>query len=72
MGNFKAALLGMSNSYDHLDDGSVVPVDKSELPIELPEDIDLSSQGNLSKNIQVGKILSNYLLGKRLLGKLIL
>ena len=30
----------------YLDDGSVVPVDKSELPIELPEDIDLSSQGN--------------------------
>ena len=30
----------------YLDDGTVVPVDKSELPIELPEDIDLNSQGN--------------------------
>ena len=30
----------------YLKDGSVVPVDKSELPIELPEDIDLNSQGN--------------------------
>ena len=30
----------------YLEDGSVVPVDKSELPIELPEDIDLNSQGN--------------------------
>ena len=30
----------------YLEDGSVVPVDKKELPIELPEDIDLSSDGN--------------------------
>ena len=30
----------------YLEDGSVVPVDKSELPIELPEDIDLNATGN--------------------------
>ena len=30
----------------YLEDGSVVPVDKNELPIELPDDIDLKSQGN--------------------------
>tara|TARA_Y200000002_G_scaffold345345_1_gene319190 strand:- start:1275 stop:3782 length:2508 start_codon:yes stop_codon:yes gene_type:complete len=30
----------------YLEDGKVVPVDKSELPIELPEDIDLNSKGN--------------------------
>ena len=30
----------------YLDDGSVVPVEKSELPIELPDDIDLNSHGN--------------------------
>ncbi len=30
----------------YLEDGSVVPVDKSELPVELPEDIDLNSAGN--------------------------
>ena len=30
----------------YLEDGSVVPVDKSELPIELPDDIDLNSKGN--------------------------
>tara|TARA_B100001564_G_scaffold105483_1_gene87285 strand:- start:3099 stop:5615 length:2517 start_codon:yes stop_codon:yes gene_type:complete len=30
----------------YLEDGSVVPVDKSELPIELPEDIDINSKGN--------------------------
>ena len=30
----------------YLEDGTVVPVEKDELPIELPEDIDLKSQGN--------------------------
>ena len=30
----------------YLKDGSCVPVEKSELPIKLPEDIDLSSSGN--------------------------
>lgn len=30
----------------YLEDGTVIPVDKSELPIELPQDIDLSSKGN--------------------------
>ncbi len=30
----------------YLEDGSVVPVEKSELPITLPEDIDLNSTGN--------------------------
>ena len=30
----------------YLKDGTVVPVNKSELPIKLPEDIDLKSQGN--------------------------
>tara|TARA_E500000178_G_scaffold346929_1_gene399356 strand:+ start:757 stop:3282 length:2526 start_codon:yes stop_codon:yes gene_type:complete len=30
----------------HLEDGSIVPVEKSELPIKLPEDIDLSQSGN--------------------------
>jgi len=30
----------------YLDDGSIVPVDKSELPIKLPEDVDLQKNGN--------------------------
>ncbi len=30
----------------YLEDGSVVPVEKSELPILLPEDVDLNSKGN--------------------------
>ncbi len=30
----------------YLEDGSVVPVEKNELPIELPEDVDLNSNGN--------------------------
>ena len=28
----------------YLEDGSVVPVEKSELPIELPENIDLNAK----------------------------
>ena len=34
----------------YLDDGTVIPVDKSELPVELPEDVDLSSAGNPLEN----------------------
>ena len=34
----------------YLEDGSVVPVDKSELPIELPEDVDLNANGNPLEN----------------------
>ena len=30
----------------YLEDGSIVPVEKSELPIKLPEDADLTSSGN--------------------------
>ena len=30
----------------YLDDGTVVPVDKTELPVELPDDINLNSKGN--------------------------
>ena len=45
LGHIKTKILGLSDTYD-LEDGSVVPVDKSELPVLLPEDIDLNSQGN--------------------------
>ena len=34
----------------YLEDGSVVPVDKSELPVELPDEIDLNSKGNPLEN----------------------
>ena len=34
----------------HLKNGSIVPVDKSELPIKLPEDIDLNKGGNPLEN----------------------
>ncbi len=34
----------------YLKDGSVVPVDKSELPIKLPENVDLNSKGNPLEN----------------------
>ena len=34
----------------YLEDGSVVPVDKSQLPVILPDDIDLNSSGNPLEN----------------------
>ena len=34
----------------YLKDGKVVPVDKSELPIMLPRDVDLNSKGNPLEN----------------------
>ncbi len=34
----------------HLQDGSIVPVEKSELPIKLPEDVDLNQSGNPLEN----------------------
>ena len=34
----------------YLEDGSIVPVEKSELPVILPEDVDLSSGGNPLNN----------------------
>ena len=34
----------------YLEDGSVVPVEKSELPVRLPEDVDLKKNGNPLEN----------------------
>ena len=34
----------------HLQDGSIVPVEKNELPIKLPDDIDLNENGNPLEN----------------------
>ena len=34
----------------HLKDGSIVPVDKKDLPVKLPEDIDLNVSGNPLEN----------------------
>ena len=39
----------------YLKNGEVVPVDKSELPIKLPENIDVNSKGNPLDNIQRGR-----------------
>ena len=30
----------------YLEDGNVTPVDKTELPVLLPDDVDLNSKGN--------------------------
>ena len=40
----------MSIPIIYLKDGSIVPVDKSELPIKLPDDVDLNSSGNPLEN----------------------
>ena len=39
----------------YLEDGSVVPVEKSELPIRLPEDVDLKKNGNPLENHPIWK-----------------
>ncbi len=48
----------------YLEDGSVVPVDKSELPIVLPEDVDLNSSGNPLDNHQSWKKTTHKKTGK--------
>ena len=50
----------------YLDDGSVKPIDKSELPIKLPEDIDLNSNGNPLTVILHGNLLKTNVPEKRL------
>ena len=42
--------MGLSNTNDTFEDGSIVPVEKSELPIKLPDDIDLNQSGNPLEN----------------------
>ena len=49
----------------YLEDGTVVPVDKSELPIVLPEDIDLNSQGNPLDNHPTWKNTKDKKTGKK-------
>ena len=49
----------------YLEDGSVVPVDKSELPIVLPDDIDLTSQGNPLDAHPTWKITKQKSTGKK-------
>ncbi len=54
----------------YLEDGTVVPVEKSELPIELPEDIDLNSKGNPLESHPSWKYINQLV--KKLSEKLIL
>jgi leucyl-tRNA synthetase len=49
----------------YLEDGSVVPVDKSELPIELPDDINLNSKGNPLDAHPTWKITKQKSTGKK-------
>ncbi len=48
----------------YLEDGSVVPVEKEELPIRLPENIDLSSSGNPLENHPTWKVTKEKKTGK--------
>ena len=48
----------------YLEDGTVVPVDKSELPIQLPEDVDLKKNGNPLENHPTWKKTVNKVTGK--------
>ncbi len=49
----------------YLEDGSVVPVEKSELPIELPEDVNLNANGNPLENHPKWKNTFQKSTGKR-------
>ena len=49
----------------YLKDGSVKPVDKSELPVLLPDDIDLNSQGNPLEIHPKWKITTDKATGQR-------
>ncbi len=49
----------------YLEDGKVVPVDKSELPVELPEDVDLNSKGNPLDTHPSWKITTQKSTGKK-------
>ena len=48
----------------YLEDGSVVPVDKSELPITLPNEVDLKSSGNPLQNHPTWKKTTDKKTGK--------
>ena len=50
----------------YLEDGSVVPVEKEELPVLLPNDVDLNSSGNPLDNHPTWKKLFKNLLGRML------
>ncbi len=49
----------------YLEDGNVVPVDKSELPVELPENIDLNSKGNPLEKHPKWKFTTHKSTGKK-------
>ena len=56
----------------YLEDGSAVPVDKAELPIKLPDDIDLNKSGNPLENHPNWKKTTHKKLVNPQLGRLIL
>ena len=57
MGNFKTKILGLPYSNDTSKRWIYSPVDKKDLPVKLPEDIDLNVSGNPLENHKAWKIL---------------
>ena len=49
----------------YLEDGTVTPVEKSELPVELPNDIDLNSKGNPLDSHPTWKFTKHKKTGKK-------
>ena len=49
----------------YLEDGTIIPVDKSELPVELPENIDLKTKGNPLDNHPTWKYTKDKKTGKK-------
>ena len=49
----------------YFEDGTLLPVEKSELPIELPEDVDLKSQGNPLENHPTWKYTKHLKTGQK-------
>ncbi len=49
----------------YLEDGSVVPVEKNELPIELPDDVDLNASGNPLEKHPTWKLTKQKSTGKK-------
>jgi len=51
----------------YLEDGKVVPVDKSQLPVELPDDVDLNSKGNPLEDHPSWKVTTEKSTGRKAL-----
>ena len=56
--------IGLSNSDDTPENGTIKPVEKNELPIKLPKDIDLKTNGNPLDHHKSWKFTKDKISGK--------